>query len=116
MHNIFVFKAANDMRDRIGLANVGKELIAKTFTLRCARHQAGNINKFDNRRHDLFRFDDNRQRGEARIGHFDNADVGLDGAEGIVLRRNASLGQRIEQGGFTDVGQTDDAAFQRHDE
>jgi hypothetical protein len=35
-------------------------------------------------------------------------------ASGIVLRRNARLGQGVEQGGFTDVGQADDAALQTH--
>ena len=52
--------------------------------------------------------------GEARIGHLDDADVGLDGAERIVLRRDAGLGQGVEEGGLADVGQADDAAFQSH--
>ena len=49
---------------------------------------------------------------EARIGHLDDADVRLDGAERIVLRRDAGLGERVEQGGLADVGQADDAALQ----
>jgi hypothetical protein len=55
------------------------------------------------------------KRSEARIRHFDDADVRLDGAERIVLRRDAGLGQRVEQCGLADVGQTDDAAFEAHD-
>jgi hypothetical protein len=54
------------------------------------------------------------QRSEARVGHFDDADVRLDGAEGIVLRRDAGLGQGVEEGGLADVGQADDAAFEAH--
>ena len=33
---------------------------------------------------------------------------------GVILSRNARLGQRVEQGAFADVGQADDAAFQTH--
>ena len=52
--------------------------------------------------------------GEARVRHLDDADVRLDGAERIVGRVDAGLGQGVEEGGFADVGQADDAAFQRH--
>ena len=52
---------------------------------------------------------------EARVGHADVADVGLDGAEGIVggLRRRR-LRERVEEGGLADVGQAHDAAFEAH--
>ena len=49
---------------------------------------------------------------EPRVRHLDDADVRLDGAERIVRRRDAGLGQRVEQGGLADVGQADDAALQ----
>ncbi len=49
------------------------------------------------------------------VGHADVADVGLDGAEGIVGRlRGRRLRQRVEEGGLADVGQADDAAFEAH--
>src|SRR5207237_9618716 len=51
---------------------------------------------------------------EAKIRHLDDAHVGLDGAEGIVLRRNAGLGERIEERRLADVRQADDAALQAH--
>ena len=54
------------------------------------------------------------QRGQPRIGQLDDADVGLDGAERIVLGGDAGLGQRVEQGGLADVGQADDAALEAH--
>src|SRR6185503_18913927 len=40
------------------------------------------------------------------------ADVRLDGAERIVLGRDAGLGQRVKEGGLADVRQADDAALQ----
>jgi hypothetical protein len=50
----------------------------------------------------------------ALVRHFNDADVRLDSAEGIIFRRNARFGQGVEEGGFADVGQADDAAFERH--
>ena len=102
--NVFIFEAAYDMGNRIGLANVGEELVAEAFALGGTRHQSCDINEFDDRRHHLLRFDDGRQRRKARIRHLDDANIGLNGAEGIVFRCDASLGQGIEQGGFADVG------------
>ena len=110
--DVFVLETAHDMGDCIGLADVGEELVAQAFALGRAGHQAGDIDELHHRRHHFFRFDDGGQRREPRIRHLDDADIGLDGAERIVLRRDAGLGQRVEQGGFADVGQADDAAFQ----
>jgi len=33
---------------------------------------------------------------------------------GVILSRDARFGQGVEQGGFANVGQTHDAAFQTH--
>ena len=53
---------------------------------------------------------------EPRIGHGDIADIRLDGAERIIRRlRRRRLRQRVEEGRFADVRQTDDAAFETHD-
>ena len=111
MHHVFVIETAHHMHNGIGLADVGKKLIAQAFAFGCARHQAGDIHKLHDGRKQFLRLRNIRELGETRIRHFDNADVGLDGAEGIILCSDARLGQRIEQGGFADVGQADDAAF-----
>ena len=56
------------------------------------------------------------ERVQPRVGHRDLADVGLDGAEGIVRRlRRGGARQRVEQGGLADVRQADDSAFQAHE-
>ncbi len=53
---------------------------------------------------------------EPRVGHGNFADVGLDGAEGIVRGfRGRGLGQGVEEGRFADVWQADDAAFESHE-
>ena len=54
------------------------------------------------------------QRVEPRIRHRHDADVRIDGAERIVLRRDLRARQRVEQRGLADVGQTDDAALDAH--
>jgi hypothetical protein len=64
---------------------------------------------------DLLRLDDLRQPVEARVGNRHDTDVGIDGAERVVLRLDARLGKGIEQGGLADIGQSDDAAFYAHD-
>ena len=52
---------------------------------------------------------------EARVGDRDLADIRLDGAERIIGgSRRRGLGQRVEQGGLADIGQSDDAAFESH--
>ena len=114
VHDIGVFETAHHMGDGVGLANVGQELVAQSFAFGRSGHQPGDIHELDDRRNDFLRLDDLGQLLQARIGHFHDADVGLDGAEGIVLRRDARLGQRVEEGGFAHIGQSDDAAFETH--
>ena len=54
------------------------------------------------------------QRVEPRIRHGHDADVRIDGAERIVLRRDLRARERVEQRGLADVGQPDDAALDSH--
>ena len=49
------------------------------------------------------------------IGHLNDVTVGFDSAKRIVLGGNARLGQRVEQRGFADVREPDDAAWDSHD-
>src|SRR5471030_1706622 len=102
------------MRDGVGLANIGEELVAKALALGSAGHQSGDVDEFDRRRNHFLGLRDRGKPRQARIGYFDNADVGFDGAERIILCGDAGFGERVEQGGFADVGQADDAAFETH--
>jgi hypothetical protein len=91
-----------------------KELVAQAFALAGASHQAGDVDELDDGRQDALGLDDLGQRLQPRVGQLDHADVGLDGAERVVLGGDAGLGQGVEQGGLADVGQADDAALQAH--
>ena len=79
------------MHDGVGFADVGQELVAQAFALGGAGDQAGDVHELDDGRLDLLRLDDFGQLAEARIRHLDDADVRLDGAERIVLGRDAGL-------------------------
>src|SRR5882672_184689 len=115
MGDVGILKAAHHMSDRIDLADGGEKLVAETFALRGAAHQARNIDKGQPGRDDLAGFGDFRQFVEPGIGHRDLADIRLDGAERIIRRlRRRRLGQRIEQRRLADIGQPDNTAFESH--
>ena len=110
MHDVVVGKAANDVRDRIGLADIRQELIAESLAFRRAGDEARDVDELHRCRNCALRPLDRGQRGESRIGNLDDTHVGLDSAEGIVFRRNAGLGESVEQCRLADVRQADDAA------
>ncbi len=112
--HVVVLEAAHHVDDGVGLADVGQELVAQAFALAGAGHQARDVDELDDGRHDALGLDDLGQLRQPRIGHFDHADVRLDGAERVVLGRDAGLGQGVEEGGLADVGQADDAALEAH--
>ena len=114
MDDIGVFKTAHHVDDGVGFADVRQELVAQPFALAGARDQPGNVDKLDDGGQHAFGFDDFGQLRQTRIGHLDDAHIGLNGAEGVVFGGNASLGQGIEQGGFAHVGQPHDSTFQTH--
>ena len=50
------------------------------------------------------------KRLQPRIGHGDDAHVGIDGAKRVIGRlRLAGAGDGVEEGGFAHVGQSDDS-------
>ncbi len=102
------------MADGFGFTDVGQKLVAKTFTFGRAFHRpAISTNSM--------------VVGRMRCGLTISASLSRRGS-GIgttpvfgsmvqkeVGRFNTRFGERIEQGGFADVGQTDDTAFESHD-
>ena len=113
--HVAVFKTAHHIDRGVGLANVSQKLVTQPLTRAGTCHQTGNIDKFNNRALDFLRVHDGRQCVETRIRHLNDPDIGFNRAKGIVLGRDAGLGQRVEQGRFTDVGQAHDATFQTHE-
>ena len=114
VHDVVVVEAAHHVRDRVGLADVREKLVAETLALRGAGHQAGDVDELDGRRQDLLGVRDIGQQREARIGHGHHADVGIDGAERVVLGRDLRARERVEKRGLAHVGEADDAALDAH--
>ena len=114
MHDVVVGKAAHDMGDGVGLANVGEELVAEPFALGRTGDEPRDVDEFHRRGNDARRTGDGGQGIQPGVGHRDHADIGLDRAEGIVLRGDPGLGERVEQRRLADVGQSHDAAAQTH--
>ena len=95
-------------------ADVAEELVAEAFTLAGAFDEAGDVDELHGGGDDGLGLDDGGDFGEAVVGHGDDADVGVDGAEGIVGRLRLGGGEGVEDGGFSHVGEADDSAVQRH--
>ncbi len=96
VHDVRIVEAADDVRDRVALADVGEELVAQSLALAGAGDEARDVDELDCGGNYLFRLGDRGKRAQARVWHFDDADVRLDRAERIVLGRDAGLGQRVE--------------------
>ncbi len=112
--DVVVFKAANHVADSFGFTDVRQELVTQTFAFGRAFYQTGNVDEFHRCWQDTLRFDDFGQLIQTRIGHRDNTCVRLDSTEREVCRFNTRFCERVEQGGFAYVWQTDDTAFESH--
>ena len=108
MNDVVVLKATNDVQDRVHLADVSEELVAKAFALGRALNKSCDIDKLDDRRRVLLRVMHFRQEIQTAVRNGNNTDVGLNGAEGVVCRFCARVGQRIKKGAFADVRQSHD--------
>ncbi len=116
MGDVVVDEAAQDVDDRIGLADVAEELVAEPFALRRAADQPGDVGEAQLRLDDLGAARDPGDGVEARVGDGDVPDVRLDRAERIIRRRGRGrFRQRIEQRRLADIGKADDAATETHD-
>ena len=110
--DVRVFKAAHDLDERIHFADVAEELVAQALALRRAFDQAGDIHELDGRRDLRADLGDLAELRQARVRHTDDAQVGFDGAEGIILRRGlVRAGDGVEECGLPYVRKTDDACL-----
>ena len=111
--DVGVLEAADDLHDRVHLADVAEELVAQAFARARAFHETGDVDELDRGRDDLLRTREFRQDFEPRIGHGDDAEVRIDRAERIVRRlRLARSGDGVEERRFSDIRQADDSSAQ----
>ncbi|MNI48331.1 hypothetical protein D3C73_1028900 [compost metagenome] len=115
MGDVVIFEAAQHVDDGVDFADIGKELVAQAFALRCTAHEAGDVDEGDAGRDDFLRTGDRRKLLHARIRNSNFTGVRLDSAERIVRSlRGSRLCQCVEKGGLADIGQSDDTAFKAH--
>ena len=111
MGDVAVVETAQDMNDRVGVADVAEEFVAESLAFRRPFHQSRDIDDFDRRGDHALGVVDLGQPDQPLVGDRDDAHVGLDGAEREVGRLRLRVGQAVEKGRFTYVRQTDYAAL-----
>jgi hypothetical protein len=109
---VVVLECADDVHDRVRLANGGEELVAQAFALRCALHQTRDVDELHRGRHHALRLDDAFEHRKARVRDIDSAHVGVFRREWIVRGQHVGRRQCIEQRRFADVRQADDSEFE----
>ena len=82
--DVVVVEAAEHVQDGIRLADVGEELVAQSFTLAGSLDESGDVDDFHRRGDDSSRVDQFGEFVQPLVGDGDDADVGLNGAEGEV--------------------------------
>ena len=110
MDHVIVFEAARNMRDRVDFPDAGKKLVAEPVPFRCPFDEARDVDERHGRRNNRRRARDPGNVVQPFVGHGDLAQIRLDRAERIVRGlRGGRAGQRVEQCGFPDIREADDA-------
>jgi len=110
--DVGILEAADDLQDRVHLADVGEELVAQALTLARPLHDSGDVHQLERRRDHLLRGNEPGDPLQAVVGHAHHPLVGLDRAEGIVgALRRLRLREGVEERALADVRQSDDACF-----
>ena len=112
--DVAVLERADHLADRVGLADVGEELVAQALALGRAAHDAGDVDERHRRGQDPLGAEDLGEPLQPRVRQRDDADVGLDRRERVVRGEHVVLGQGVEQRGLADVGQADDSDSESH--
>ena len=115
VHHVRVAEGADHLTGRVGLTDVGEELVAQALALARAAHQPGDVDERHRRRDRTGAVEQRGQLVEPGIRHAHDADVGVDRRERIVRGEHGVLGQRVEQGRLPDVREADDADRECHD-
>ena len=115
MHDIAIGETAQDMGNGVDLANMPEKLVAEALAAGGAADQPGDIDKFQLGRDDLGRFAEARGDIEPFVGNRHSPEIWLDRAERVIRRLGrGGRGQRIEERGFADIRQSDNAAAETH--
>ena len=106
--DVRVVKAADNVNDGVRGTDVGKEFIAETLAMGRALYKTRDVHKLNDGGCELLWVVLIPQPLQPLIRHGHNAHVRVNGAERVVVRGHARVGDGIEQRGLADVRQPDD--------
>ena len=111
VNHVRVVEATEHMNDGVRLADVGEELVAKTFAFRSTLHKTCDVDNLDRCRHDALRVDDFCELVESLVGHGDYAHVRFNRTEREVCRLRFGVRQAVEKSGLAHVRQSDNTTL-----
>ena len=111
MGNVIVLETTEHMNNGVRVADVGQKLVAQPLAFRGTFHQSGDIDDLDSGGNHPLGIVDLREPNEPLVGNGDDAHVGLDRTERKIRRLRLGVGQAVEKGRFTHVGQPHDTAL-----
>ncbi|MPM67862.1 hypothetical protein SDC9_114787 [bioreactor metagenome] len=106
MGDVAVVKTADNLGNRVNLADMGQKFITKPLALGSSFNQTGNINKPHRSRNGFLGLIHFSQFPNPFIRHFNNPDIRLNGAKRIVCGLCPCLGNGIKQCTFADIGKS----------
>src|SRR5665647_983878 len=98
MNNLRIIKNPHYLSDSIHFADVSQKFITQAFTSRSAFDNAGDVDKFHDGWNDFFGLAHGRELIQTRIRHLNDADIGFNSAEGIIIDINLSFSQSLKKG------------------
>ncbi len=113
MQDVLVVVGADDVEDRVGLADVPEELVAEPLALAGTLHEPRDVVEGDRVRDDVARADHGGDLGEPLVLDRHDRDVRLDRGERVVGCLRPRPGQRVEERGLARVGHSDDSDLHR---
>ena len=108
VHDVRVLVGADDVDDRVGLPDVGEELVAEALALVRAGDESGDVVELDRVRDDLRRLDRVRNGIESLVADRHHGDVWLDRRKRVVGGLDCDAGERAEQRRLAGVRHPDD--------
>ena len=105
--------AADDVQQRVGLADVGQELVAEALALVRAGDEPRDVVEVDRVRDDVRGLHGLGHRLEPRVVDRHHGDVRLDRRERVVRGLRPGAGERVEQRGLARVRHADDPDLHR---
>ena len=108
---VVVLEAAQHVDYRIGVADVGQELVAQTLALGGSLDKTGYVDDLDSGGYDAFRIIYFGQLDQTLVRHGYHAYVGFDSTEREVGRLRLGIRQTVEKRRLAYIGQSDYSAL-----